>query len=123
MTIIYTDGSKKHVAYVIEGVVQAVAPVAGMVDWLGHPPPPTNNEAEYLAIIYALAEVHWWGMKDIEIRSDSELVVSQLTGAYRIKEPRLQRLANMVAEYCPQVGHVCFVWVSRKNNPAGWLLG
>ncbi|MDE1824010.1 MAG: ribonuclease HI family protein [Candidatus Micrarchaeota archaeon] len=52
----------------------------------------TNNEAEYIAIIAALeAAGSLYGFEnDVRIFSDSELVVKQITGAYKVKEAKLK---------------------------------
>lgn len=58
----------------------------------------TNNEAEYQACIFALKKFKaLFGKKlakrtEIEIRSDSELLVKQMRGEYKILEPRIQKL-------------------------------
>ncbi len=52
----------------------------------------TNNEAEYQAAIAGLEAALALGVKDVELRMDSELVVRQLTGHYRVRNPRLQPL-------------------------------
>ena len=54
----------------------------------------TNNEAEYNAIIFALEELK---EKNIEIISDSELVIKQITGKYKINSPHLQLLNQIVS--------------------------
>jgi ribonuclease HI len=52
----------------------------------------TNNEAEYLAIIAALQYLREIRAKEADFYLDSELVVRQLNGQYKVKEPRLQSL-------------------------------
>ncbi|MBI5510299.1 MAG: ribonuclease HI family protein [Deltaproteobacteria bacterium] len=52
----------------------------------------TNNEAEYEAVIRALKVVADLGARDVALRSDSELLVRQINGQYRIREPRLEGL-------------------------------
>ena len=49
----------------------------------------TNNEAEYMALIVALEYLKEARAEEAEFRLDSELVVKQLKGEYRVKEPRL----------------------------------
>lgn len=58
----------------------------------------TNNVAEYTAVIYALRylEEHQISSEQISFVLDSELIVRQITGVYRIKEPKLQTLAAEV---------------------------
>lgn len=52
----------------------------------------TNNEAEYLALIAALEHLKDLRAREAEICMDSELVVRQLNGQYKVKEPRLKTL-------------------------------
>lgn len=52
----------------------------------------TNNEAEYRALIIALGHAQELGASRVSVRSDSELMVHQVNGRYRVKEPRLQVL-------------------------------
>jgi len=55
----------------------------------------TNNEAEYNAIILALTMIK---AKEIEVVSDSELVIKQITGEYKIKQPHLRELNDKVQD-------------------------
>ena len=57
--------------------------------WLGAM---TNNQAEYHALIEGIKAVQPWKPDRLEILLDSKLVVEQVKGQYRIKEPELQRL-------------------------------
>jgi len=57
--------------------------------WLGVM---TNNQAEYHALIEGLKAIKEWKPDRIEIYIDSKLVVEQIKGQYRTKEPDLQRL-------------------------------
>src|SRR5690349_11989675 len=52
----------------------------------------TNNEAEYLALIAALEYLKDSRIQEADFYLDSELVVKQLKGVYRVKEPRMQSL-------------------------------
>lgn len=52
----------------------------------------TNNQAEYLAAIAALGAARDLGARRVELRMDSELVVRQLNGEYRVKNEGLQPL-------------------------------
>lgn len=72
----------------------------------------TNNETEYRAILLALKEAQSRGARRVKLLSDSELVVKQLRGEYKIKEPRLQALRDMVRE--AQQG---FFLVSFEHRP------
>jgi ribonuclease HI len=54
----------------------------------------TNNEAEYLAFIRLLKEAKGLGIKKLSIKGDSSLVVNQINGTWKIKEPRMKELNN-----------------------------
>ena len=65
----------------------------------------TNNEAEYLAFITALEYLRESRPEGVEFNLDSELVVRQLNGRYKVKEPRLQALhgqATMLLNLFPR---------------------
>src|SRR6266436_3424068 len=52
----------------------------------------TNNVAEYKALVTALVEAKKLGAKSITIRGDSELIIRQMLGEYRVKHPDLKPL-------------------------------
>ena len=56
----------------------------------------TNNEAEYNAIILALKNINTNNNKNIHIISDSELVIKQLNGEYKIKKQHLRDLYSKI---------------------------
>lgn len=83
---------------------------------LGHT---TNNVAEYTAVIRALQELSKKGgvkEESVEVRMDSELVVKQMKGQYKIKHPNLKPLAEKMHALIPQFGSVSFTHVPRENN-------
>jgi ribonuclease HI len=57
--------------------------------YIGHA---TNNVAEYAGLLAVLERARAAGVTEITVHSDSELLVKQMTGAYRVKQPHLQRL-------------------------------
>lgn len=85
----------------------------------------TSNEAEYLAVEEAfqhiLDEHRVPPFEPIQIISDSKLVVNQLRHKWHIKNDRLRNLAMRAWELAPAT--VEYVWVKRKDNLAGKLLG
>lgn len=58
----------------------------------------TNNQAEYRAIIAALEEATRLGARQVELNSDSELVVRQISGEYRVKKATLEPLYRRVKQ-------------------------
>jgi len=76
----------------------------------------SNNEAEYRAIIAALEKALKLGAKQIELRSDSELVVNQLNGRYKIKSTVLRPLYLQTAQLLGQFEKVAILYVPREQN-------
>jgi ribonuclease HI len=76
----------------------------------------TNNFAEYTALIKGLEEAHKLGYQVVHCKLDSELVVKQLNGQYKIKEPTLQELAQKVLKLRNQFKSVAFAHVPRAKN-------
>lgn len=76
----------------------------------------TNNEAEYLALIAALEYLKDSRMQEADFFLDSELVVKQLNGVYRVKEPRMQSLHARVTMLLNAVPRHSFKHVRREEN-------
>jgi ribonuclease HI len=86
----------------------------GLHRWLGVA---TNNEAEYHAVIDGLKAVSEWKPDRLEVFLDSKLVVEQLKGNYRVKEPRLQPLHREAKELLGGFGDkVSISHVERERN-------
>lgn len=76
----------------------------------------TNNQAEYRAAIAGLKRAHELGATDLTVRSDSRLLVEQLSGRYRVKNPTLQRLHKEAREAASRFRRVRFEHVPREEN-------
>lgn len=82
----------------------------------------TNNEAEYQAVIFALKKFKLlFGKKvakvsEIELRSDSELLVKQLNGKYKIIDKRIQELFLEIWNLRLDFKKVKFNYISRNRN-------
>ena len=82
----------------------------------------TNNEAEYRAVIFALKKVKQLIGKEksknskIEIKSDSELLINQLNGQYKIKEKNLVPLFIEIWNLKQDFADTEFVQVPREKN-------
>ncbi|MCD6270791.1 ribonuclease HI family protein [bacterium] len=82
----------------------------------------TNNEAEYQAVIFALKKIKaLYGKKtaknaEIEIRSDSELLVSQLNRKYKILDPKIQKFFIQLWNLTIDFKKVIFTLIPREAN-------
>lgn len=75
----------------------------------------TNNTAEYMALIMALEKAKDFESEEIECRLDSELVVKQLTGEYRVKDINLKKLFSEV-QNLTFFKPITFKHVRREQN-------
>jgi ribonuclease HI len=76
----------------------------------------TNNVAEYTAAIRGLERASELGATDVLLRSDSQLLINQLTGSYRVKSPHLQPLHRRLRELVGVFDRVRFEHVPRERN-------
>jgi ribonuclease HI len=76
----------------------------------------TNNVAEYNALLAALRWAAAHGERDVRIRADSQLLVRQMRGEYRVKHPGLQPLYLQARALVDRIGHVTFEHVRREQN-------
>lgn len=121
--IIYTDGgSRGNPGQAAAGAVfcnEKGTVFKKYSEYLGET---TNNEAEYRAIILALKKFKQaFGKKlaqntEIELRSDSELLIKQLTGKYKILDPKIQPLFMTIWNLKIDFKKVQFKLISREKN-------
>jgi ribonuclease HI len=76
----------------------------------------TNNVAEYSALLAALSWAAERGLSALHVRSDSELLVKQMRGEYRVKNPGLLPLYEKARGLVRQIGRVRFEHVRREQN-------
>jgi ribonuclease HI len=76
----------------------------------------TNNVAEYRALVAGLAKAVELGVDDLEVVSDSELLVKQMRGEYKVKNAALIDLSLEATRLARQVGSVCYTAVRREQN-------
>jgi len=76
----------------------------------------TNNVAEYRALVAGLAKAVELGLTEVEVVSDSELLVKQMRGEYRVKNAALRELALDADALERKVGRVTYRAVRREQN-------
>lgn len=76
----------------------------------------TNNVAEYRGLLAALSWAAEHGVTRLRVRSDSELLVKQMRGEYRVKHPGLQPLAAEAQALSRSIGSVTYEHVRREFN-------
>jgi ribonuclease HI len=94
-------------------IEQADGTIVELKEFLGTQ---TNNVAEYRGLLAALRWAAEHGVSPLLIRSDSELLVRQMRGEYRVKNPGLQPLFDDARSLIHRIGTVTFEHVRREFN-------
>jgi ribonuclease HI len=78
--------------------------------------PTTNNQAEYQAIIAGLEKAVSLGAKNAAVKSDSELVVRQINGQFKIKNTALRPLYQRVVQLIGRLESFSITYIPREQN-------
>jgi ribonuclease HI len=114
---LFTDGGARGnpgpaaFAYVIEAEDGTVLAAHGEAMGVA-----TNNVAEYRALVEGLRKAGELGVGELEVVSDSELMVKQMRGEYKIKNEALQELSLDASHLARKVGRVRYTAVRREHN-------
>lgn len=113
----YTDGGSRGnpgPAGVGAVVYKNKEPIKEVTEYIGKA---TNNVAEYQAVVLGLRSLlEDYSQAKIEVRADSQLLVKQLTGEYRVKSDNLQPLYTEVTELIDNFKEVQFIHIPREQN-------
>jgi ribonuclease HI len=116
-TFLYTDGGARGnpgpaaYGYVLEGEDGDLVASEGVAIGVA-----TNNVAEYRGLVAGLQRALELGVKDVEVVSDSELLVKQMRGEYRVKNEGLRALYEQAQELAREIGKVAYRHVRRADN-------
>mgnify|MGYP001558419842 CR=1 FL=1 len=115
--ITYTDGGARgNPGPAAAGIVIKNEPgeiVAAYGEFLGNQ---TNNFAEYSALISALKKAKELGATEVDCVLDSELIVKQMKGEYKVKEPTLQKLFVRVYNLAAGFKKISYKHTMRSGN-------
>jgi len=115
--VIYTDGGARGnpgpaaSAAIIQNEAGEIVSTAHL--YLGKT---TNNQAEYQGVIIALKEAKKLGAKELNFFLDSELVVKQLIGEYRVKDSDLQKLFQEILSLSVGFKKITYQHIPREKN-------
>jgi ribonuclease HI len=76
----------------------------------------TNNVAEYSALVAGLEKALELGVSELEVISDSELLVKQMRGEYKVKNETLRELHEEASDLADRLGRVRYTAVRRAHN-------
>ena len=116
--IIYSDGGAKNnpgpagIGVVIYDENRKL--LCKLKEYIG---PATNNQAEYRAVIFALeTAIKKFNPSEIIFYLDSELIVHQLNGRYKVKHDNITPLHQKVSELARKIPKIEFIHISRDKN-------
>ena len=87
--------------------------IAELSEYVGHQ---TNNYAEYQGLLAALGYAHANGIKALKIVSDSELMVRQMKGIYKVRHPGLRKLYDEAQQLVRKLEHFEIRHALREHN-------
>ncbi len=114
---LFTDGGARGnpgpaaAAYVLEADDGTILDACGEAIGVA-----TNNVAEYTALVAGLAKAAELGIDELDVVSDSELLVKQMNGEYRVKNRALAELSLEGARLARRIGCVRYSAVRRAEN-------
>lgn len=114
--ILYTDGASRNnpgEAGAGVHILMNGKPAEGIARYLGVT---TNNVAEYTAAIIGLEHAIHIGAKRVKLFADSELMVKQINGQYKVKNEGLRPLHAKVKELIARIGSVEVQYIRREMN-------
>ncbi|MBI3540583.1 MAG: ribonuclease HI family protein [Deltaproteobacteria bacterium] len=115
--ILYTDGAARGNPGPASAGAFICTPAGDMVaeisEYLGET---TNNVAEYQALLAGLKRLIELGADEVEIRADSELMVRQMEGRYRVKHPNLKPLYQEALTLLKKIPRYSIKHVRREEN-------
>lgn len=115
--VAYIDGGARGnpgpAGYGVRVESESGEPIAEFHGFLGSS---TNNVAEYNALLAALRYAWQHGHRIVHIKSDSELLVKQMRGEYRVRNPGLQPLYHQAQTLAATLDRVAFEHVRRDQN-------
>lgn len=76
----------------------------------------TNNQAEYTALKLGLEKVINMGVKNLQVFMDSQLIINQMNGLYKVKHDQLKPLNDAICKLANNFENITFTYVPREEN-------
>ena len=118
--IIYVDGATDRVCWVRDTGTRQTSRITYACDY-APTDKTTSNEGEWFGLVVALEDAIDDGYKKATVWMDSQLVVNQVNGKYKVKAKNLKPLYEIVQKLLEDI-EVKVRWVRREENRAGMLL-
>lgn len=113
---LYFDGGSRGNPGVAAGAAVLVFTDKRSVTVSQYLPRATNNEAEYTGLAIGLEKARELGVKKLKIHGDSQLVINQVKGAWKLKSENLRSLLTRVKKLLTEFEKVELEWIERSRN-------
>ena len=115
--VLYCDGASRgnpgRASYGFALLDASGAPIVEVGEAIGTA---TNNDAEYAGLVAGLEAALDAGVREIEVRLDSQLLVRQVVGEYRVKAPNLKPMHRRAVSLLTRFDRARIVHVPREQN-------
>ena len=116
ITEVYTDGASRGNPGESGIGVLVIRPDASREEIKEYIGRGTNNEAEYKALIKALAYLVAEGSATVKIHTDSQLVANQMNGLWKVKDPKLRILHSEAKKLVSSIPTFEIEYIPRERN-------
>ncbi|MEG3437333.1 ACT domain-containing protein [Pannus brasiliensis CCIBt3594] len=113
---LYFDGGSRGNPGIAAGAAVLVLTDRQNVTVSQYLPRATNNEAEYTGLLIGLEKARELGVKKLKIHGDSQLVINQVKGTWKLKSENLRSLLTRVKKLLTEFEKVELEWIERARN-------
>jgi ribonuclease HI len=114
--ILYFDGGSRGNPGIAAGAAVIILAEGKSLTMARYMERATNNEAEYTGLVIGLEKAQELGLKSLEIRGDSQLVINQVKGDWKVKSESLRPFYQRACQLVAGFDQVSWRWIERAKN-------
>jgi len=114
--ILYFDGGSRGNPGIAAGAAVIILAEGNSLTVTRYMERATNNEAEYTGLIIGLEKAQELGLKSLEIRGDSQLVINQVKGDWKVKSDSLRPFYQRADQLVTRFERISWRWIERAKN-------
>lgn len=114
--ILYFDGGSRGNPGIAAGAAVIILAEGNSLTMTRYMERATNNEAEYTGLIIGLEKAQELGLKSLEIRGDSQLVINQVKGDWKVKSDSLRPFYQRAYQLVTKFDRISWRWIERAKN-------
>jgi ribonuclease HI len=114
--ILYFDGGSRGNPGIAAGAAVIILAEGKSLTMTRYMEIATNNEAEYTGLIIGLEKAQELGLKSLEIRGDSQLIINQVKGDWKVKSESLRPFYQRACQLVARFDRISWRWIERAKN-------